>query len=168
MNTKTKTTKPASEKQMAFIYSLLRTLDSDNAPEAMLAFEETEPSTKSASEYIDTLKSSVAAAKASKPVVEQAEIPEGLHYIDQRVYRIRKSKSSGRLYAELLDTHAREFQYVGVKPLANASAETLMTLEEAKVFGKAFGFCVRCCALLEDPASVELGVGPVCAKKFLV
>jgi len=171
MNTKTKTTKPASEKQMTFIYSLLRSLDSDNAPEAMLAFEETEPSTVSASEYIDTLKSSLAEVKAVKSVIEKSDetddIPEGLHYIGQSVYRIRKSKSSGRLYAELLDAHAREFQYVGRKPLTNASAETLMTLEQAKVFGKAFGFCVRCCALLEDPASVELGVGPVCAKKFL-
>ena len=156
--------KNATDKQMGFIYSLLKKIDSDNAAEAMLAFEEKAPSVKDASDYITLLKSKTPVEV--KAVNDDSLIPEGLHYIGQDVYRIRKSKSSGRLYAELLDTQDREFRYVGRKPLAQASMDTIMTLDEAKKFGKAFGFCVRCCALLEDPASVEAGVGPVCAKKF--
>jgi hypothetical protein len=156
-------TKPVTEKQIAYISTLLNNICGDNAGEFMLAFMESEPTTKDASAYIDTLK---AKSKPAPVEVNEDAIPDGLHYIGQQVYRIRESKSSGRLYAELLDTAAREFRYVGRKPLAQANAETLMTLEQAKVFGKAYGFCVRCCALLEDPASVEAGVGPVCAKKF--
>jgi hypothetical protein len=159
-------TKPATEKQLGFIYSLLKEIDGDNAGEAMLAFTDGDPTTKSASAFIDRLKTEITGVVHAPLVVGEIDIPEGLHYIGQQVYRIRKSKSSGKRYAELLDTEAREFRYVGRKPLAGASANTLMTLDEAKVFGKAFGFCVRCCALLEDPASVEAGVGPVCAKKF--
>lgn len=159
-------TKPATEKQLTFIYSLLQKVEGDNAAEAMLAFTDGDPTTKSASAFIDRLKTEIAGLKTVKAEITEDDIPEGLHYIGQKVYRIRKAKSSGRLYAELLDTDAREFRYVGRKPLSGASAATLMTLEQAKVFGKAFGFCVRCCALLEDPASVEAGVGPVCAKKF--
>lgn len=156
-------TKPITEKQIAYINTLLTKIAGDNAGEFMLAFMESEPSTKDASAYIDTLK---AKSKSVAVKADEENIPDGLHYIGQQVYRIRKSKSSGRLYAELLDTDAREFRYVGRKPLGQASASTLMTLDQAKVFGKAYGFCVRCCALLEDPASVEAGVGPVCAKKF--
>lgn len=158
------TQKPASQKQLDFIHSLLVTIDSDNAAEASLAFADSEPTTKSASAYIDTLKAEIAKIKNTEVV--KFDVPQGLHLIGQDVYRIRKSKSSGRFYAELLDINAREFRYVGKKPVNDASRDTLMTLDEAKVFGKAYGFCVRCCALLEDPASVEAGVGPVCAKKF--
>lgn len=160
----TTTTKSVTEKQLAYIQSLLYALDSDNAGESMLAFLDSEPTVKDASDYIAKLK--VMSKPAPVEVDKEGLIPIGLHYIDQQVYRIRKSKSSGKRYAELLDTDAREFRYVGRKPLTQADTYTLMTLDEAKVFGKAFGFCVRCCALLEDPASVEAGVGPVCAKKF--
>ena len=41
-----------------------------------------------------------------------------------------------------------------------------MTLEEAKAWGRMTNSCVACGRRLDDPESVEAGIGPVCAKKF--
>lgn len=44
--------------------------------------------------------------------------------------------------------------------------ETRMTLEDAIAFGKATGHCCVCGTKLTNPASIEAGIGPVCAKKL--
>jgi hypothetical protein len=46
------------------------------------------------------------------------------------------------------------------------SDETLMTLEDAKEFGRLYGMCCQCGATLTDEKSIEAGIGPVCAGKF--
>lgn len=40
-----------------------------------------------------------------------------------------------------------------------------MTKEEAVRFGHDFGICCVCGAQLDDPNSVEAGIGPICGKK---
>ena len=40
-----------------------------------------------------------------------------------------------------------------------------MTLEEAKEFGKLYGICCRCAAILTDENSIREGIGPICAQK---
>jgi hypothetical protein len=46
------------------------------------------------------------------------------------------------------------------------SADTKMTLEEAKEFGALYGTCCVCGRTLTNESSIEAGIGPVCAGKF--
>ena len=39
-------------------------------------------------------------------------------------------------------------------------------LAQAKAYGDKFGQCVNCGKALNDPASVKLGMGPVCHKRL--
>lgn len=170
----TTTAKPASDKQIAYIKSLMAQAFGENADEAFMAFQQSEPTSAQASKQIEALLASTPKiAKGIDTKTPTATVPNGIHYIDQRVYRIRESKSSGQQYAERLLTVAERAEndgkpwlYEGRKPLYKASEATLLTLEQAKVFGKGYGICAVCGALLEDPESVEAGIGPVCAKKF--
>lgn len=94
--------------------------------------------------------------------------PVGFHYIDKTVYRVRIS-STGNTYAtRLVPTLLSNgsWEYVGKKPWNRLNEHTLMTLEQAQEFGKQFGICVRCAALLSDPQSVADGIGPVCKKRW--
>jgi hypothetical protein len=60
-------TKPATQKQLDFIYSLLKDIDSDNAGEAMLAFTDGDPTTKSASAFIDRLRTEITGVVHAPP-----------------------------------------------------------------------------------------------------
>jgi hypothetical protein len=94
--------------------------------------------------------------------------PIGFHYAQGSVYRVRES-STGNMYATqfVQDLYgAWSFQYVGRKPFNMFSESTIMTLEQAQEFGKNFGICVRCGALLTDDVSIAQGMGPVCIKKW--
>lgn len=41
-----------------------------------------------------------------------------------------------------------------------------LTLDEAKSFGKIYGFCIRCGRTLTDENSKAAGIGPICAGKW--
>lgn len=102
-----------------------------------------------------------AATAPSAPA--KAEVPEGMHYVDGTVWKVQRSQH-GRLYAkELVDGR---FEYRGARPLAALSDATMMTLEDAQEFGKLYGVCCRCAAVLTDEDSIAAGIGPVCATYF--
>jgi hypothetical protein len=168
----TKIVNPMTEKQTAFLNRLFTEVyGTDNAAEAKLVwvekFDHFPPSTVEASAQIDAL---LQMAKIAKPA---DTIPDGIHVADGLVYRVRHAKSTGNQYAERLlreeerpNNDDKPWLYVGRAPLHTLSADTLLTLDQARVHGKAYGACVKCGALLEDPVSVEAGIGPVCATKF--
>lgn len=85
------------------------------------------------------------------------------------IYKVQKAvHGSGHLYAKalVLGRHGEKASFVyapgAIKTLTTADK---MTLEQAKEFGAIYGVCVRCGATLTDEHSIELGIGPVCAKK---
>lgn len=168
--TLTLTTNPATDSQMSYIASLMDKVYGDNAPEAYLALVESEITRKQASEKIDALRAMLYSTPAQpKPTVT---VPDGIHYTDGTVYRIRTSKS-GNQYAERLLTQiereaneGKAWVYEGRKPLAGLSSDTVLTFQQAKAYGKMYGICADCGKLLTNPDSVEAGIGPVCIKKW--
>lgn len=92
-----------------------------------------------------------------------AEIKPGSYWtFDGKVARVRESRSSGRLYAELLNAESEKFEY---SRGAIFKLKSRMTLDEAKAWGAQHGLCCVCAKLLTDPKSIEAGIGPVCAKR---
>lgn len=80
---------------------------------------------------------------------------------DGAVYRVVLSKAH-KLYAKRLNTSGG-FEYAPGAIFKIAETDR-MTLEQAKAFGRRFGVCIKCGAMLVDPASIAAGIGPVCAK----
>lgn len=82
---------------------------------------------------------------------------------DIEVYRVQRSKSSGKLYAlRVLEEGGTEYA-PGMVTRLDPSRK--LTLEEAKAWGRRTGTCCACYRTLTNPASVEAGVGPVCRAK---
>ena len=179
MNTQTSTTfVPATERQMAFIADLLRAIDPDNAAEDMLAIEQADsPLTKAgASREIERLIGErdrvrkVAKAERQQAQREatpaQAEISEGFYKSgDGNIYQVTQARHGSHFLAKVLDRETGKFEYAGAAKRF-VKADQRMTLEEAKEYGKQTGNCLVCGRRLTAEASVEAGVGPVCAGRF--
>lgn len=185
--TTTATTRPASEKQQAFVARLLAEKDTTGT-----AYEGWEPdwsraTAKSASAVIDFLMTLPRKADAAAPA-ERREVPEGMHRVDGVIFKVQRAvHGSGNVYAKRLTATQRcycsdlqgvlcsvcrdpksvewTFEYAA-GAIRLLSDETLMTLEEAKEFGAIYGTCCACGRTLTDEGSIEAGIGPVCAKKF--
>lgn len=93
----------------------------------------------------------------------QKDIQEGSYWTEAgNVARVRTSRSSGRLYAEKLDSETCKFQYTrGL--IFHLKAR--MTLDEARAWGSRHGLCCVCAKTLTDNRSVDQGIGPVCIKR---
>lgn len=50
--------------------------------------------------------------------------------------------------------------------VSHLTADTLMTLEEAKDFGALYGVCCVCGRTLTNEESIEAGIGPVCGRRL--
>jgi hypothetical protein len=108
----------------------------------------------------------VAAADADK-VVEP-----GLYKVvtttSPTIYRVRKSRTTDRLYGELITM--RHDGTVGFAYNANAMtflrASDKLTWKEARDFGAAYGACVACGRTLSDPRSLVQGYGPTCGARY--
>jgi hypothetical protein len=149
---------PATEKQVAFIKRL--------AAERNMAFETDGLTKRLASQAIDNLMTIPKPARQeSSAIVEEA--PEGFHEVQGSIFKVQVAHhGSGRKYAKQLDLDSGEWEYVGRKPLAFLSSQTMLTLDRAKELGHLYGRCVRCGATLTNEASIEAGIGPICAGKF--
>lgn len=112
------------------------------------------------------------AAPAPLPVPE-----EGYYMVGETVYYFATKKMKYSSVKKLMRLHTKTVyteqgpklkgswrgiggSYQASKVLAGL---TPMSLVEAGLLGKKFGFCIRCGAFLTDPVSVANGIGPVCA-----
>lgn len=108
----------------------------------------------------------------------KTEVGEGMYRDgDGMVYKVQVAhQGSGKLYAKQMTKleHPRivrgqevHYGFVYVPGLINRiRPEWQMTLADAQEWGKLYGCCIRCGAVLTDEVSRDNGVGPVCAKKF--
>lgn len=81
------------------------------------------------------------------------------------IYKTTRSRSSGWLYAKLLNQETGEWQYAaGV--IKEITAENRMTIEEAQQYGRTTGRCCVCGAKLTNEASIAYGIGPICAQRW--
>lgn len=160
----------ATEKQLAFIKSLLEQVDASNNPtftNIIKSILEDGPSLprKSASSIIDQLKEMPRKPRQTK----YREVPEGMHEYKGEFFKVQRAvNGSGNLYAKVLvesGPNRWDFAYAP-GAIRNLSETTVLPLEEAKKFGKLYGTCCVCARTLTDERSIEEGIGPVCARKF--
>lgn len=111
-----------------------------------------------------------AAATTAAPA---AEIEVGVYDLGGRIFRAYYGRQSGNilckevvkvgLYENGKDEY--ELQYRGMASRFLGGARK-MSLEEAKTWGKTTESCCVCGAHLDDPKSIDAGIGPVCGAKF--
>lgn len=117
---------------------------------------------KEASDLISTLLSIPREVKQHTGAIPFAEIKAGSYWTTNgQIARVRKSRTTGRLYAEILND-ANVFVY---DRGAVFHLKARMTLDEAKSWGVEHGICCICAKLLTDPKSIAAGIGPVCATR---
>lgn len=124
---------------------------------------------EAASKVIDVLKAAPYPSRAAKPSETPSEAAEGMHRVDGVVYKVQRSPESGRLYAKKLapqDTLLKEWKFEYAKgAMRLLSADTQMTLEEAKEWGVLYGTCAVCGRTLTNEESIAAGIGPICSGK---
>lgn len=86
------------------------------------------------------------------------------------IYKVQKAvHGSGHMYAKLLvadaETQTASFEYAS-GAIRQIKPEWRMSLEDAKAFGAIYGVCCVCSATLTNEASIEAGIGPVCAGRL--
>ena len=108
-----------------------------------------------------------AAPKAWRPAAKVEQ--DGMYLTpDGTVYKVQQAKvgGSGRLYAKRLvvEDGTGTFVYAPGE-MSRLDASMRMTLEQAQVYGRLYGVCVRCGSPLTDEVSIANGIGPVCGAK---
>lgn len=147
---------PATPRQISFLRTLAGERDYDLSRHDL--------STLTVREASETIERLLARPRATG-VTLVAELEIGMYRVaNGDIYRVQRSRESGRLYAKKLDWANNSFVYEA-GALRVLTANDRMTLDEAKAWGVETGICCVCSAFLTDPKSVEAGIGPVCARR---
>lgn len=184
---RTLTPYPASEKQIAFLRRLTSERDTSGIAEML---EEARRSAvegtfdkRSASSLIDALLDCPKAASA-----ETASLPEpeaGIYENGGTLYRVYRGQRSGRMLVSRIDYDTAlvpggeesdgepvpsvenvSYDYLGLAARNLPATAARLSLEQVGGLGKAFDHCLICGRRLDDPDSVDRGIGPVCASKY--
>lgn len=129
------------------------------------------------SKIIDLLKpvasqAAIAKAKAAQPTTELPAGKYGVEGIDGTimVFSIDKptqGKWAGWTFVNKLEGKNRTpIRDRDEKEAILDEIEAAGYLQSAKLYGKATGRCSICGTELTNPASIEAGIGPICATKF--
>lgn len=86
---------------------------------------------------------------------------DGIYILDGQYYRVQRS-GAGRLYAKVLDTASRRWEYAR-GAVARIRPEHRITAAQAAALP--FSWCIRCGADLTATDSVARNMGPVCFRK---
>lgn len=107
------------------------------------------------------------------PKTPKVELTDGMYRTaDGKIYKLQWNREKTNLYGKILETTKDEdgtvyasFEYApGVT--RRLTLDDKMTLEEAKEYGVLYGTCCVCARTLTNEASIEAGIGPICASKF--
>lgn len=160
--------RPASEKQVAFLKTLVAerpTAAGDLKPETLSLSE--------ASTWISYLKTFPREKMVGAKAPSHAKVTESGFYFDpatKTVFRVRPTKDGGGIYAERLvpaTDDDKKGTFVYERGLVfKVDPAWLLSREEACEIGRRMGFCVRCGALLTVEKSIARGLGPSCFKKW--
>ncbi|HEY6020994.1 MAG TPA: DUF6011 domain-containing protein [Candidatus Paceibacterota bacterium] len=160
-------------KQRDFIATLVRDRDVD------IDYDIDGLTAKQASALIDMLKKApyraaknpgqrYAGNSAVKPSSNLHAVDAGIYVVDDTVYKVQVSKSTGRPYALRLVINAygsADFVFEsGLIKLIRP--EHRISIEDAAEFGVRFGVCCQCGRTLTNPESIERGIGPICLGKL--
>lgn len=120
-----------------------------------------------ASQTIEWLKAQPKIERTA-PTSERSEPKAGMYRDGDRILRVYLGQQSGRMLVKELVEESGEFsyEYRGAAAYKLPKTATPLPLEEAKRFGKMTGTCCVCARRLDNPESVDAGIGPVCAGKM--
>lgn len=117
-----------------------------------------------ASKHITDLKAASFKGEAKKGK-ETPQVLEGAYQVGDDVYKVKTAvHGSGNLYASKWLPEEKKWTYMGQRVFSLLTAETKMTAEQASVWGKLYGRCVRCHRLLTNEISQAHGYGEKCAQ----
>lgn len=118
---------------------------------------------KAASDFITALTGT--ARRTSPDKVHQETIDDGFYKVENSVYKVLTSLA-GRKYAKRLDDKGN-FVYDRGAIRSIIIKGRRLPLDQAQSLGKLYGKCIACGAVLTKKESIELGIGPVCATRFV-
>lgn len=162
------TAKPATDKQLALIRTLLVERNVTVVTEEQLL----RLSVLGAKRTIEKLLAMPKVAQAKKSFAQHPELTVGVYMIDGYVCKVKPSQTTGRLYVSVLQDavpgekatfRAKGYQWL----MSKLTPEHKITPEQAKAYGDVMNHCCCCGKLLTVDLSVERGVGPVCWDKYL-
>lgn len=95
-------------------------------------------------------------------------------YCGDQYVRVYLGQQSGQMLAKRIHAEADggewvvSYEYLGLasKVLTPDTTPVRMSLEEVGEMGIAFNHCLICSRRLDDPESVDRGIGPVCAANY--
>lgn len=154
-------------RQQEYLIDLLEQREVPNAQELHDRIVDADFTMAEASAQIDHLKSC-----PRKQRKTQAEPEAGMYRLDDgTIVRVYLGQQSGKMLAKRLvetpeEQHTHEYEYMGLAVRFVKPDTARLSLEEAKKFGRMTGTCCVCARRLDNPESVEAGIGPVCASKF--
>ena len=162
--------RPATEKQFSFLRNLIaeRAMDKDLAQwvnDSRTRATTGMMTSLEASKLIDALLDA-----PKKVVIVEAEEPEAGVYRDGKTYfRVYLGQQSGKMLAKrILFVTSTDVEYVsaGLAARVLSPMAARLSLEEVGKLGVATGSCLVCGRRLDDPESVDRGIGPVCASRY--
>lgn len=156
--------KPATEKQIAFINRLQeeRVIDSELMRISRDVWRAGSFTKEYASALIDEMMKSPKAKAARQPIVQA-----GIYENDGHLYRVYFGQQSGKMLVKSVELdEGVEYRYLGAAARVLPKDARRLTVEEVGSLGKAWDHCLCCGRRLDDPESVDRGIGPVCAKRY--
>lgn len=131
---------------------------------------------KQASEMIDALKFIKREAaqekrrSAPKGKAPKAEPNPGMYRDDEgTIYRVYLGQQSGKMLVKQVvgdKASGYSYEYMGAAAYRLPAGVTPLSLGEAKEWGRMTGTCCVCARRLDNPESVDAGIGPVCAGRM--
>jgi hypothetical protein len=157
----------ATDKQVSFIRTLAEQRQLSPLHEAELTKLGTTLTKAMASVLIGSLKAQPFKLNANGAQPKAETVEPGYYVKDENYFEVVLSKA-GRAYAKQLNQRpSGSWGWDYAKgAVALLSSDDKLTAEQAAEFGWMHGTCMRCCADLTVPESVERGYGPVCAAKM--
>lgn len=163
-------TKPATTKQFQLIKRLiderqLSQRDVDYVEQCRQQAIVGQLATTGASNLIDHL---MALPKQDNPS-EQDEPEAGIYQSTDGMFRVYLGQKSGRMLAKEITMaldNSPVYTYRGSATRVLPEDAQRLSLEEVGQIGQMFDHCLCCGARLDDPESVDRGIGPICASKY--
>lgn len=120
-----------------------------------------------ASDFISWLKEmpELETAPKSDSVLTVTVDKVGIYKAGETLYRVRKAKKTGHLYAEPWNEKLQDFEYLS-GAIFRVSPEQRLDAKEVAKLGLITGKCWVCFRTLDKPQSIADGIGPVCKKNY--
>lgn len=166
------TGRPATAKQLAFLKVLVAEREVGQQEEALLQtgrnlWAKGELTATLASRLIEMMQAQLRKAKSTD--APATPLQAGIYRRpDGALYRVYLGQNSGAMLAKLVELRAGgsvSYEYAGAAA-GRVNASQRLPLAEVGSLGIATGTCLCCGRRLDDPESVDRGIGPVCAGKY--